>query len=1523
MAEIPTTTRAYTLKLDGAADSRWRESLWSTHLTVNRGVQAWGDWLLTLRGGLPASLANDHPERQVVLALSWLSVESPAEFAPTDFIIATGQQSADERAAAMRERFARVLQQKGIAAAEHEQWMTNCAPALTANIRPDAVWVDRSAVFEAHAAQTGIDRHAVLKTLFELLASENDYFLMPDEAAAKAKPKDFVIKAGGWLSAVWGAGKKSDAGEISTRLRTAMACNQVSVVGQSGNDTLHAIGRCLKCDDPKANGIKLFKLVKKGIGWKGNPSKGAVALERIRRAETITQELWSEVCRKFEEEAVEKASKAAEPQEVPAWVQKLRPLIEPRISMTYRTRKDHNFEFAVMLDHALRKASSAHTWIKRAEVERRAFGAAREAIANVPEVARRWLDEFCEDRTQSSAAADEYLIRRRAIDGWTELVQRWAQCAGDSDTDYQRRIDVAREMQADPEIEKFGDIQLFEAIAANDARCVWLTNGRPNADILKFYVNARLAEHDQRRFKVPAYRHPDALRHPVFVDFGNSRWNIEYTALVAAQERVKLREQLAKADTDIKKRKVTQKLAASPELHRVTLGLWTGEGVEEVPLKWHSKRLRNDLDFNHFDEAGPTVARGDRLGRAQTGTANAAITIAEVFQQKDWNGRLQAPRAEMDQLADYLARRGLPIDDMRQWDAGAKKLWSRLGWLLSFSAKLKPHGPWLDYVEQGLPEGVAYKKGRDGFFLTHEANKPRKGKTQLRLQRLPGLRIVSVDLGHRYAAACAVWETVSTSDFEQRQREALEELIVRDGQQEREDLYCHLKFSTGRLDKHGQPFFKTEIYRRIGPETLADGSRHPAPWARLDRQFLIRLQGEDRPCRAATVEEVAKVDALREWLGLSERQGASHRSFGDASRALDAKPVVAEPAASALRLTSEPILDPLLEDIERATLKHSTASNTRPRVDGLMAEAIRLAELGLKRLGFLARIANGMIATERPQMGGIVRRLDRDERIAVLQEELARWFELAHSTTYTDRTLLGYWYDHIVPLLQGVELQSLDETASRPAQKAQRESWKTKLRRAAETLVDRDNSELFELLQREWQQRETTWQKQHLRWLRDWLMPRSEKAAVKGKELRHVGGLSLKRIQTLRSLYKVMKAFHQRPKPDNLLAGKEQVERDAAQVPPRRFGQRMLDAFERLRENRIKQLASRIVEAALGVGSENRSHWDGHKRARQRVDMQAVKDEDKRRFKPCQAVVIENLKNYRPDETQTRRENRQLMDWSARNVRKFILEGCQLHGLYFNEAMPQYTSRQDSRTGAPGMRCHEVRTAVLRAAALQVTELKSAISDVAKRATSEITPTAHFEQQVRFWKGELERCCKRLGKADETLLDRYMIDLAKKTLTGDDDWQRHFATVCLPRRGAELFVSAQPATDRQGGSYRGIVQADLNAAANIGLRALMDPDWPGAWWYVPAQLKDGSYVPLEDKTTGLPPDLFNGWQVAAAGDEQQSSKKSSRSKNNPNLWRDLATTELREGCWKKYKEYQQDVTLRVIDRLRKMMRLDG
>jgi len=137
------------------------------------------------------------------------------------------------------------------------------------------------------------------------------------------------------------------------------------------------------------------------------------------------------------------------------------------------------------------------------------------------------------------------------------------------------------------------------------------------------------------------------------------------------------------------------------------------------------------------------------------------------------------------------------------------------------------------------------------------------------------------------------------------------------------------------------------------------------------------------------------------------------------------------------------------------------------------------------------------------------------------------------------------------------------------------------------------------------------------------------------------------------------------------------MDKDKPLTANRNFGRYVLDALENMRERRVKQLASRIVEAALGIGRMP-GKKGASKRPIERVD------------EPRHAVVIENLAHYRPDETRSRRENRRLMRWISGKLKTYLSESCELHGLFLMEVSASYTSRQDSHTGAPGLRCEDV-----------------------------------------------------------------------------------------------------------------------------------------------------------------------------------------------------------------------------------------
>jgi IS605 OrfB family transposase len=1120
---------------------------------------------------------------------------------------------------------------------------------------------------------------------------------------------------------------------------------------------------------------------------------------------------------KLEEETADKGAKSTIV--VPIWMPVERSRLEQLIGMRYKTTKEHTFEFAVMLDHALRKVSIAHSWIKRAEAERRQFEDDAKRLYHVPQKAKTWLEQYCNDRAGSAGSLEEYRIRKRAIDGWEKVVERWSRADCKTVED---RINAARQLQDDPEIDKFGDIQLFEALAADDALCVWKPDGTPTAQPLKDFVAGTEAEAKKRRFKVPAYRHPDALRHPVFTDFGNSRWSIDFSAhrapaklgdlqqkvarlnaaladaerkLASATERQRDSRQAKVVECRNKLQRAQEQLAALRETHRLTLGLWNGQAVTPVPLRWSCKRLVADLALrsapNGVRENPTGVSRADRLGRAAAGAAGSdAVNITGLFEQDHWNSRLQAPRAQLDAIARYVEKHG--------WDTKARAMIDRIRWLVTFSAQLTPQGPWLEYCKQ---------------FDSDAPAKP--------FVSSPGLRVLSVDLGHRYAAACAVWEALAP----QMMKKDIKGREIVAGGTGPDQMYCH----TRHTDPRGKE--RTTIYRRIGSDTLPDGSAHPAPWARLDRQFLIKLQGEDRPARKASPDEINAVEQFEEWVGRK-------RSAEDESRDL--------------------------------------------AVDALMSDTVRTARLALARHGRRAKIAYQLTATARTLPGTRLQELDEAGRRELLLDTLADWHALATDWRWDDESARKLWNSRLAALPGGFPIAPPQQPAptqeeTTQAQRRQAEQdLRDKLQPLAQTLAG--NETLRRELHRDWYRRwsndDDQW-KQKLKWLSRWLMPRGRNH---DPSRWHVGGLSLTRISTLTEFRrKVQVGYFTRMRPDG----------SREEIGPG-FGQSTLDTLERMKDQRIKQLASRIVEAALGIGIEQDPVWDDvkkkwrdPKRPRQRIGDP--------RFAPCHAVVIENLSHYRPEETRTRRENRATMDWKSAETRKRLEDHCQLYGLHLRDVNPQYTSRQDSRTGAPGVRCVDV-------------------------------PVVDF-LNAPWWRKQVARARKKAEENKGDARDRYLLALEQQWSGVSVEEKKNAPPLRIPLDGGEIFVSADPHSPLANG-----IQADLNAAANIGLRALMDPDFPGRWWYVPCD--SATYQPYVEKIKGCILENVGPLAEVKQADQttlpkpkqnqsqQNRDAQATKKKGVVNLWRDPAPDLLRPKAWCEYGAYVSKVKFRVVQILR-------
>ena len=1399
------TTRAYTLKLQGD-----RAALWRNHVAFNKGVRVWGDWLLSLRGGLPAELADNKEllaitagevtqaireqllnitpmmvrlsekfaaatdkavqsevvalkkgiteprvrkqllaerkgELRRILALSWLSAETSVGLVPTGAIVAKAEDV--DREEAVLKRFQVILKRKKVA--DTNAWLEDCCATLRASIRPDAVWIDRSKCFQDIALKMRPSEADASKHLFALIGSQGDYFATV--TADEAEDKNYSQTCGVWISKCWGEGAKSDDARIIRTLKK-LETLETAVVGHAGSRAMAALLK--QCGKPHDGD---FKSLCAAIGWRGKPNKARISLKKLTSASQVTKVLWQHFLDACAEERRQR--KLSKGEIVPPWATAMKKELPADVGIPFQpaTGRSHHFEFATMLAFAMRRVSQIHTKAKQAEAERRSFEPEQSRIRLVPPAARAWLTNYVELRSGDTGAIDGYQLRKRALDGWRETVSAWARCETTED-----RVSAVRELQAD--WEKPGDVQLFEALAADDATCVWRTDGGKGAPaILSDFVRAQVADRNAVRFKVPAYRHPDPLRSPSFIGFGGSQWSINYSAQAEAQARKKYRTHLT--GTPRQAQKAKEALSEEPILQDVSLQLWGADSLQVFRYRWQSTRLLNDLALHALkDPRGESVSRASRLGRAHASVG--PVVVDGITDDGPWNGRLQAPRRELEDLARALDAKDLPYEDESEWPAKLKTRLKHLNWFLSHSAKLTPQGPWLDYVAKGLGDGWEWASGRSGAYLFREDNKSRTGRAKLILSRLPGLRVLSVDLGIRTSAAVAVWQVVSSREVKAAKGRAKK---VRDG-----DLFCLITEDN-----------KTTVYRRIGPSA----------WARLDRQFLIQLDGEKAAARPATQEEWEYIQNLRSWLG----------------SASDPRPV---------RL---------------------------PPVDSLQRAAERLCRFGLRRLSDLARVAYLLTAKERPIMGGRMVTLDASEKIEAAQDALLIWHTAASSEDLVDPWLRELWRTNVG------ETPALSRLT-----KKQRSELREALLPVAKKLQGK--RDLFLALEKKWQEESAKW-KEQLKSLRQWVIPRFNKR-VKGDRVRgarDVGGLSLDRIATIRGVYQLMRAYASRPEPTNLRAGVDWLEKQAAKKLRPEFGRRMLAKMERLRENRVKQIASRIVEAAMGVGSEDRSHWV---RARRRPDRPIANP----RFAPCHAVVIENLENYRPDDKRPRRENRGLMSWAARAIKKYLSEGCELHGLYLREVMPNYTSRQDSRTGSPGLRCNDVPAASLA--------------------------------DANSWVGKLvARAEVAMQDGKSTKRQQLLVDLSTAIQSGK--LKKQSVRIIAP--GGQLFVAANKDSPAANG-----IHADLNAAANIGLVALLDPDWPASWWRLPCNAQTGELN--AEKVQGS--DAFASSTSILPADEVTRQL-------HVNAWSDPSDAAIRRREWFPTKEYWGLVEARVVELLQR------
>ena len=270
----------------------------------------------------------------------------------------------------------------------------------------------------------GLDRKYAEQLISTFFGQPPEYFKLPgidDEAAVSGRQEpEFRTLARQWVSTNFGTGKKSDSGQIVKALKELGNVDVASLAGEPKHDVLSRLTEVLT-GSPGDGTESAFR---SAIGWTtGRASKGRLAVQNLPDPPTLDD--LQTLRQKFQEEASDKESKAGS-RNVPGWMSSLQAKIEQGVGMPFVNQRNLIGEFSVMLDHAARRVSIAHSWIKRAEAERQRFSQDASRLEQVPKDAKRWLDDFCNARSGITGAATAYRIRRRAIEAWDRVVQRWS-----------------------------------------------------------------------------------------------------------------------------------------------------------------------------------------------------------------------------------------------------------------------------------------------------------------------------------------------------------------------------------------------------------------------------------------------------------------------------------------------------------------------------------------------------------------------------------------------------------------------------------------------------------------------------------------------------------------------------------------------------------------------------------------------------------------------------------------------------------------------------------------------------------------------------------------------------------------------------------------------------------------------------------------------------------------------------------------------------------------------------------------
>jgi IS605 OrfB family transposase len=267
----------------------------------------------------------------------------------------------------------------------------------------------------------------------------------------------------------------------------------------------------------------------------------------------------------------------------------------------------------------------------------------------------------------------------------------------------------------------------------------------------------------------------------------------------------------------------------------------------------------------------------------------------------------------------------------------------------------------------------------------------------------------------------------------------------------------------------------------------------------------------------------------------------------------------------------------------------------------------------------------------------------------------------------------------------------------------------------------------------------------------------------------------------------------------------------------------ILDRLDALKEQRVNQTAHLIVAQALGVRLKPHEKDEKDRAAR---DIHGEYERIPGR-QPVDFIAIENLEYYNMTQRRERSTNARLMKWCRRQLRNKLIMLCEPYGLRVVEVWPADTSKFCSLTGVAGFRAVELNPDDTENFRWKKHLIRLREADAGKRKLDD--EDRKESQRIKALFDQLAELNKDLlAERDKARAEGRHLRPNWRTLLAPMPLGPLFvpasATETITRRNKKTGKDEQVVIFKLvNGRRPTVLQADINAAINIGLRAIASP----------------------------------------------------------------------------------------------------